>query len=47
MFELKLLDDPECPTIVDLDSSINDIRSHFSFEFDIIPFQLEINENEN
>ncbi|CAF3824124.1 unnamed protein product, partial [Rotaria sp. Silwood1] len=40
-FVLNLMDDPENPTDVDLDLSIDEIRLGFSTEFNIIPFQLQ------
>ncbi|CAF1212894.1 unnamed protein product [Rotaria sp. Silwood1] len=41
MYELKVLDDPDNPTSVDLESSINDIRTDFHIESDTLPFLLE------
>ncbi|CAF4265108.1 unnamed protein product, partial [Didymodactylos carnosus] len=32
MYELKVLDDPDSPTTVDLDSSVDEIRSDFHIE---------------
>ncbi|CAF1111410.1 unnamed protein product [Didymodactylos carnosus] len=47
MYELKVLDDPDSPTTVDLDSSIDEIRSDFHIESATPPFLLEKKENEN
>ncbi|CAF1389420.1 unnamed protein product [Rotaria sordida] len=47
MFNLKLLDDPECPTNVDLDSTIDDLSKDFSVESDTLPFLLEKKEDES
>ncbi|CAF4361490.1 unnamed protein product [Didymodactylos carnosus] len=47
MYELKVLDDPDSPTTVDLDSSIDEIRSDFHIESARLPFLLEKKENEN
>ncbi|CAF3861087.1 unnamed protein product [Rotaria sordida] len=41
MFTLNLIDDPESPTNVDLDLSIDDIHLDFFSESNIIPFQLQ------
>jgi hypothetical protein len=41
MYELYVSDDPEKPTEVDLEFSINDIRSEFPDDSIIIPFQLQ------
>ncbi|CAF3300655.1 unnamed protein product [Rotaria sp. Silwood2] len=40
-FELNLIDDPESPTNVDLDLSIDDIHLDYFTESNIIPFQLQ------
>jgi hypothetical protein len=41
MYKLIVIDDPKCPTQIDLDSSINEIRSFFPEDITIIPFQLQ------
>ena len=41
VFELKLLDDPECPTNVDFDSTIGELRTDFPIESDTLSFRLE------
>ncbi|CAF1416941.1 unnamed protein product, partial [Rotaria sordida] len=41
IFTLNLMDDPESPTNVDLDLSIDDIHLGFFSESNIIPFQLQ------